>query len=95
MNQNTEQQFILVADDPKPGRFTGGKPSECARYGSIMENWYDRRFIYDRQNQTITLCFLYAYEVDLDRINNPEDLLSWVTHLCGKRLDGCHLNCLP
>jgi hypothetical protein len=89
MNKNTEQQIFLAADDPKPEResediFNFGTYREPEEHFDSMEQWYDRRFIYCKDNETLLLCFLYPYEVDLDRITKPEDLLSWVNHLCGK-----------
>jgi hypothetical protein len=72
------QEYIVVRDDPKP------EPASDLKSSDTIEQWYNRRFIYNERNQTITLCFLYPYEVDLDRIRTPEDLMGWLYHLCGK-----------
>jgi hypothetical protein len=33
---------------------------------------------------TLTLNYLYKYEIDLDRIETERDLLAWMCHLCEK-----------
>lgn len=42
------------------------------------------KIVLDEKRATCTLNFNYPYEVDLDRIKTPRDLLAWVRHLAGK-----------
>lgn len=44
----------------------------------------DPRIKFNRRNNTCTLLYRYPYEIDLDRITTPSDLLSWLLHLCEK-----------
>ena len=41
-------------------------------------------FIYNPDNNTLTIKITYPYEVDLDRIKKPEEILPWIWHLGGK-----------
>lgn len=44
----------------------------------------DPRIVVNPENNTITLCYRYPYEIDMDRIKSKSDLLSWMVHLCEK-----------
>ena len=44
----------------------------------------DARIVIDSDNETVTLNFVYPYEIDLDRIQTTGDLLRWVLHLSEK-----------
>jgi len=44
----------------------------------------DPKIVLNPETQTITLNFLYPYQIDLDRIKNERDLLAWSLHLCEK-----------
>ncbi len=42
------------------------------------------RVVIDPDNETATLHYAYPYEIDLDRIRTPADLLNWTMHLVKK-----------
>lgn len=50
----------------------------------LARQFYQQRIVYVQSNETLLLRFAYDYEVDLDRISSPLELLGWTLHLCGK-----------
>jgi len=61
---------------------------EANEYRKLM----DRAFIFDANLNTLQINAGGSYEVDLDRIQNSADLLSWVRHLLEKEwMDQCLL----
>ena len=44
----------------------------------------DSIFRHDSERNTMTLHAAYPYEIELDRIQTPADLLGWTRHLCEK-----------
>jgi hypothetical protein len=55
-----------------------------SNWGRLFDQFYRERIVYVRSNETLLLRFAYDYQVDLDRIKNERDLLSWALHLCEK-----------
>jgi hypothetical protein len=59
-------------------------------WGDIMEfvekekARMDSIFRHDSERNTMTLHAAYPYEIELDRIQTPADLLGWTRHLCEK-----------
>lgn len=52
--------------------------------GEAEQKRMDEVFQHNPRNRTLTIDAAYPYEVDLDRIQTPADLLEWVHHLAGK-----------
>jgi hypothetical protein len=55
-----------------------------ALYGKLSDQFYRQRIVHVKSNNVLLLRFRYDYEIDLDRIKTPLDLLGWALHLCGK-----------
>ena len=59
-------------------------------WGDIMEfvekekARMDSIFRHDSEGNMLTLLVDYPYEIELDRIQTPADLLGWTRHLCEK-----------
>jgi hypothetical protein len=60
------------------------KPSQLKEYCEPREEYYRERIVYVRSNNVLHLRLMYDYEVDLDRIKTPANLLNWVAHLAEK-----------
>lgn len=60
------------------------KLSQLSEYCEPREQYYRERIVYVRSNNVLHLRLKYDYEVDLDRIKTPANLLNWVAHLAEK-----------
>jgi hypothetical protein len=58
--------------------------SQLEEYCKPREEYYRERIVYARSNNVLHLRFKYDYDVDLDRIKTPANLLNWVAHLAEK-----------
>ena len=58
--------------------------SEIIEAGEAESRRMAEVFRYDPRNETLTINVVYEYEVDLDRIRTPADLLEWTHHLAEK-----------
>ena len=47
-------------------------------------NSHRQTLVFDDKNETVTLNYLYPYEIDLARVRTERDLLAWSLHLCEK-----------
>lgn len=66
---------------PNPCTITDLIDSEWSR---LTRQFYQERIAINRSNNTLHLRFVYDYEIDLDQITKPLDLLHWAAHLCQK-----------
>ena len=67
--------------DALPPIMDWGDIMECAEKGRAR---MDSIFRHDSDRNTMTLHAAYPYEIELDRIQTPADLLGWTRHLCEK-----------
>lgn len=49
-----------------------------------VEEEIDKMFVFNPDNNTLTLYIDYPYEIDLDRINTHQDLIGCLHHMSGK-----------
>ena len=52
--------------------------------GSLEDQFFRERLVYDPNLDVLHVRFRYDYEVDLERITKPLHLLRWVAHLAEK-----------
>jgi hypothetical protein len=58
--------------------------SHLVKLSDTDEQNLAKAVVYHRNNNTIIICIKHSYEVDLDRIETPLQLLGWVEHLAAK-----------
>jgi hypothetical protein len=71
-----------------------GKVGPCSYVRELRD--IEECLVYDAGNNTLTITLSHPYEVDLDRITEPEHLLDWLSQLSRKswmttKVMGCFL----